>query len=117
MRLVSVQEASDHVRRDTGDDDEDFELKVEAASELVLDYIGATADAWTDSAGQTFDDSNGDALDVPKRVKAATLMLVGYLYRERDASNENQVPTQWGYGYLPIGVTALLYSMRKPTVA
>jgi hypothetical protein len=117
MRLVTVEEASLHVRRDTGDDDDDFEMKVEAASELVLDYIGAGADAWTDSAGQPFEDSDGTALDVPKRVKAATLIMVGYLYRERDGSNENQVPTQWGYGYLPIGVTALLYSLRKPTVA
>lgn len=117
MKLVTVQEASDHVRRDTGADDLDFEMKVEAASELVLDYIGDAAAAWTDSTGQPFEDSNGIALDVPKRVKAATLMMVGYLYRERDASNENQVPTQWGYGYLPIGVTALLYSLRKPTVA
>lgn len=117
MRLVTVQEASDHVRRDTGADDDDFELKVEAASELVLDYLGDAADGWTDSGGQPLEDSNGEALDVPKRVKAATLIMVGYLYRERDGSNENQVPTQWGYGYLPVGVTALLYSLRKPTVS
>lgn len=116
MKLVSVEQASQHVRRDNGDDDGDFELKVEAASELVLDYIGAGAEAWTDSAGEPFEDSNGVAIDVPKRVQAATLMLIGYLYRERDGSNEYPVQSQWGYGYLPIGVTALLYSLRRPTV-
>jgi hypothetical protein len=117
VRLVSVEAASAHVRRDTVDDDDDFAIKIEAASEMVLDYIGSAADPWTDSAGQPFEDSNGEAMDVPKRVQAATLIMVGYLYRERDASNENQVPAQWGYGYLPVGVTALLYSLRKPTVA
>jgi hypothetical protein len=32
MRLVTLQQASDHLRRDTTDDNADLELKVEAAS-------------------------------------------------------------------------------------
>jgi len=117
MRLITLAQASAHLRRDTEDDDSDLLLKIEAASEMVLDYIGSGAEAWTDSSGLPIEDSNGEAMDVPKRVQSAVLMLTGYLYRERDASMENQVPTQWGYGYLPIGVTALLYPLRRPTVA
>lgn len=117
MRLVSLHQASDHLRRDTDADDADLEVKVEAASELVMEYISdASKEGWTDSAGDPFPDSNGDALDVPRRVQLGTLTLIGYLYNERDGSNDSAVPTQWGYGYLPIGVTALLFAIRKPTV-
>lgn len=118
MRLVTLAQASIHCRRDSGDDDADFEMKVEAASEMVLEYIGAGADSWTDSAGQPFEDSAGEALDVPKRVKMGTLALVEHLYRNRaGAQTDNQVPAEFGYGYLPQGVIALLYPLRKPTVA
>ena len=117
MRLVTLQQASLHCRRDTGDDDADFEMKVEAASEMVLEYIGTGADSWTDSAGQPFEDSNGEALDVPKRVKMATLTLVDHLYRNRAGATEDKVPEAAGYGYLPMGVVALLYPLRRPTVA
>lgn len=117
MRLVTVEQASAHCKRDTGDDDADFEMKVEAASEMVLEYIGAGADSWTDSAGQPFEDSSGEALDVPKRVKMATLTLVDHLYRNRDGMTEDKVPEQYGYGYLPQGVVALLYPLRRPTVS
>lgn len=117
MRLVSIQQASDHCRRDTGDDDADFALKVEGASEMVMDYISDNAkESWTDSTGAPYEDSNGDAMDVPKRVQSATLTLVDHLYRNRSGETEDKVPEQYGYGYLPQGVTALLYKLRKPTV-
>ena len=117
MRLVTLQQASDHLRRDTDEDDADLEMKIEAASEMVAEYIGDATDAWTDSAGDLIEDSNGEPIGIPTRVKAATLMLIGYLYRERDGSQEYAVPTQWGFGYLPVGVVAMLYPLRKPTVA
>lgn len=118
MNLVSLQQASTHLRRDTVDDDADLELKIASASEAVMGYISDEAKAgWTDSQGDTFDDSNGDAMDVPKQIQSATLLMVGYLFNEREGSSDSAVPTQWGYGYLPLGVTALLFRFRKPTVA
>lgn len=117
MRLVTLQQASDHLRRDTTADDADLLLKIEAASEAVMGYLGDAAEAWTDSAGEPLEDSNGDAMDVPRVVQSATLQMVSYLYRERDGSNEYAVSDKFGYGYLPAGVTALLYRLRKPTVA
>lgn len=116
MKLVTLAQVSAHLRRDTTADDADLEDIIEAASEMVVDYIGAAADAFLDSAGDPVEDSNGEYPDVPKRVQRATCVLAGFLYKERDGSNENQVPSQWGYGYLPVGVVSLLYSMRKPTV-
>lgn len=118
MKLVTLAQANLHLRRDSGDDDSDVLLKIEAASASVLEYLGAFADSFLDSAGEVLVDSAGDPLGIPSRVQSATLLTVGWLYRERDGSQEFAVPTQWGYGYgLPQGATALLYSLRKPTVA
>jgi hypothetical protein len=114
--LVTLEQASAHLRRDTTEDNDDLTLKIEAASGMIIDYLGEFADTFTDSAGDAHLDSNGNPI-VAAKIQAATLNLIGYLYKERDGSLEHAVPAQWGYGYLPIGVTALLYMYRKPTVA
>lgn len=113
MMLVTLAQASNHIRRDTTADDADLELKVMAASQMVMNYIEEAGEDWGDSAGDPILDSNGFAQNVPYPIQAATLMLVGYLYRERDGSNEYQ--TQIAGFYLPIGVTAILYPYRTPT--
>lgn len=63
--LVSLEQASEHLRRDTDADDLDLTLKIRAASAAVLTYLDGGADSFTDSAGDVFEDSNGTALDVP----------------------------------------------------
>lgn len=118
--LVTLAQARAHLRSDTDADDADLTLKIESASASVLDYLGEFVPV--DSQGDPIVDSQGDVLGIPdramKRIKQAVLLTVAYLYRERDGSQEYAVPTQWGYGYaLPQGATALLYSLRKPTVA
>jgi len=128
MRLVSLQQASDHLRRDTDADDNDLLLKIEGASGAVLRYLNG-APYWVpelgpdgkpllDSSGDPIyeTDSAGDRI-VLQEVQNATLMLVGYFYKEREGSNENAVPTQWGYGYLPLGVTAILFPIRQLALA
>lgn len=98
--LVTLQEASDHLRRNSDDgDDADLTLKIAAASDAVAQYL-----EWTAVPDP-----------VPSVVKAATLNLVGEMYRERDGDMSG--PNTWGYGYLPIGVVALLYPLRKPAIA
>ncbi|MBV2181687.1 MAG: head-tail connector protein [Castellaniella sp.] len=98
--LVSMQEASDHLRRDADDgDDADLTLKIEAASQAVMQYLD-----WTEVPA-----------DVPAVVKAATLNLIGEMYRERDGEMSGQ--NSYGYGYLPVGVIALLYPLRTPSLA
>lgn len=117
MKLVTVSQARAHLRSDTEDDDADLALKIEAASELVVDYLGDYVYAEFDSAGVVLD-SNGDPTGVTPRVQSATLITVANMYRERDGSQEYSVDPQFGYGYaLPKGAMALLYSLRKPTVA
>lgn len=118
VMLVTLQQARDHLRSDTDADDADLTLKIEGASEAVLDYLGDFVPR--DSAGDPLFDSNGDLIGVKerniKRIKNAVLLTVGYLYNERGGSQEHAVQTQHGYGYaLPQGATAMLYSLRKPT--
>lgn len=118
--LVTVDEARDHLRSDTDADTSDLTAKIQAASDAVLDYVGTLVPR--DTAGDPFLDSSGALLGIPERVvtrlKQATLITVGYLYRERAGSHEYAVPSAFGYGYsLPQGATALLYPLRRPTVA
>lgn len=113
MMLVTLQQASDQVKRDTTDDDADLTLKVKAASRAVVRYLKTAADAFLDSAGDPHLDSNGDAIGVPEDVQLAVLFLVGWFYRNRD----EDATKAFEEGRLPAPVTALLYPMRKPTLA
>jgi hypothetical protein len=117
MKLVTLQQCRDNIRSDTDADDADLAMKIEAASDAVMDYLGEYGATFTDSSGLVEVDSNGDPVGVPARVQQATILTVAYLYRERDGSQEFAVGDQWGYGYaLPKAATALIYSLRKPTV-
>lgn len=116
MMLVSLETASEHLRRDTTDDDADLELKIKAASRAVVTYLKTPS--FADSNGDIPEDSNGIAIEVPEDVQAATLLLIGEYYRNRDADagQTGKVPEQFGYGYLPQAVIALLFPYRSPTV-
>lgn len=115
MMLVTLQQASDHVRRDSDDDDALLELLVKAASRSVANYLGAQKENVLeyDSEGLPVVDSNDVMDDVPEEVQAATLFLAGWLYRNRDADPDRA----FGPGNMPAVVTALLYPLRDPTLA
>lgn len=101
-QLVTLQEASGHLRRDLDDDDDaDLTMKIEAASDAVMRYL-----EWTDVPA-----------DVPVAVKAAVLRLVGDMYVNREGSTDSAISEQFGYGYLPANVLSLLYPLRVPSVA
>lgn len=105
VALVSIEEASSHLRRDTDADDLDLLLKIEAASEAVLDYLQTDGLDWLDSDGY---------YQAPSRVKQAVLCLVGEFYREREGAQSDPIPAQYGFGFMPRAVVALLYPLRKP---
>lgn len=111
MKIVSRQQATDYLRRDTSDDDALLDLLIEAASGAVVNYLGEGADAWLDSNGDLIEDSNGDN-DAPEAVKGAVLYLTGWLYRHRDEDVEKAFQP----GYLPAPVTAMLYPLRDPVL-
>lgn len=110
MMLVSLKQASEHIRRDTDADDDDLILKIKAASQAVINYLKDGADAFLDSHGNVILDSS-DNPEVPFEVQAAVLMLIDNLYNNR-SGNET-----YAMGYLPEPVMALLYPLRTPALA
>lgn len=112
VMLVSLAQAKEHLRVDDADNDNDLILKIHAASAAVLNYIRNGADVFTDSSGEPIVDSNGNPIGIPYDVQAATLLMIGYLYRMRDNNEDGE----FEMGYLPKPVTALLYVYRVPSL-
>lgn len=102
--IVTLQEARDHLRSDTSDDDADLTLKIQAASSAVVTYLKVADDAAIPAAA------------LPA-AKAACLILVGEFYANREGEQGGAVDQQFGYGYLPRPVVALLYPYRDPSIA
>lgn len=116
--LVTLAQASDHLRRDGADDDADLTLKIHAASGSVLRYLkGANHfEPELDGDGKPVVDGDGNPVysdQVLYEVQAAVLLMVGYLYKDRD----NDKNHEYEMGYLPRPVTALLYGLRGPALA
>lgn len=110
--LVSLQQAKDHLRVDNSAEDNDLTLKIHAASAAVLNYIRNGADVFTDSSGEPVLDSNDSPIGIPYEVQAATLLMIGYLWRMRDNNEDGE----FDMGYLPKPVMALLYPHRVPSL-
>ncbi|KQP43914.1 head-tail connector protein [Pseudorhodoferax sp. Leaf274] len=122
MKLVTVEQAREHLRSDDTDDNADLELKISAASAAVLRYV--TVSRWEpvrDEDGVPVLDADGHETPatgddgkkiVRTELQMGTLLMVAYLYNERDGSNKNG-----DANYLPAGVTAILYDLRTPTAA
>lgn len=77
-------------------------LLITAASEIIRDYLKVDSAAFGDSP-----------TSYPVRVKLATIALVGIMHREPDGDEQKL----FTLGNLPFVVTALLYSLRDPTMA
>lgn len=112
MTLVTLTETKDHLRIDGDDGDADLQTKIAAASAAVQSYLKEVSPYVLDGNGEPVLDGNGQPIVQPV-VKAATLLLIGYLYRQRDEDSDNEFEP----GYLPRPVTALLYPMRVPSCA
>jgi hypothetical protein len=111
--LVTLDEVKAGLRiTDIGGDspDEDavwLELMITAASRSILAYLKSGAEDFSDTGGLPIPD------EVPETVKAATIMLVGYIYREPDGDESKA----FSHGNLPWPVTAMIYQLRDPALA
>lgn len=113
MMLVTLEQGKEHLRVDFDDEDNDITLKIHAASGAVLNYLKSGADIFLDSNGDLEYDSSDEPVGVPFEVKAATLLMLGFFYKDRDENSEGA----YEQGYLPKPVTALLYPLRDPAFA
>jgi hypothetical protein len=99
-RIVSLEEAIEHLRIDDYVAEEAvLDLYIQAASGVVLDYL--EREEWD------FADYEGIP-DYPFQMKAATLLLIGDLYRFRDSSSN----APRSVASLPHSVRALLYPLK-----
>lgn len=114
MMLVSLEEAKKHIRVDHDDEDAEITLYLKAASAAVINYLKTYAERYFDSNSDIIEDSNGIVSDVGFEVQAATLLMVGYLYRLRDDNDNSSFRASFEFGQLPIPVISLLYPLRDP---
>lgn len=119
VMLVTLQEASDHLRRDTTDDDADLTLKINAASNAVINYLknpNIVYQGSFDSSGDYIVDSS---LTVRDEVRSAVLIVLGVLYADRQGQQyiEENSEDRLGKMSLPKAVHWLLDPLRKPSLA
>lgn len=133
VKLVTLQQASDYIRRDTSDDDNDLNGMIEAASGAVQNYLKNPLLVYSyalDSAGVPELDSSGEPyLEVDSsgkyivraEVQNAVLMLISIMYRDREG--EEYINPRSGGGVerlgnmsLPRFVHWLLDPIRVPTL-
>jgi len=122
--IITRAQAAAHLRIDDATDEAaDLDLKIQAASAVVLDYIEWTPDRYVavneineldsdyeiDSDWDEDWDSDwlGDE-DSIFQIKAAVLLLVGDMHRYRDAGSPN-----YSEATLPPPVRALLYPIKS----
>lgn len=112
MMLVSLEQGKRHLRViiDDAEENADIELKILGASAAVLKYLKSRADEFLDSSGMVEVNSDNEPVGIPYNVQAAVLLMLGYLYKDRDTNADKA----YEQGYLPAPVTALLYPDRDP---
>lgn len=124
MMYVTLARAKQHLNMDHDADDALITAYLNAASSAVKNYLKSASpyEVERDSNDNPVLDSAGDpeyVLDsegskvVRDEVQSATLLQLGFLYRDRDENADGA----YDMGYLPRPVTALLYPLRDPALA
>lgn len=124
MEYVTLERAKAHLGMDHDDDDTLIGAYIVAASGAVKNYLKSSSpyEVERDSNDDPILDGNGDpeyvrdssgdkVVTLP--VQQATLLLIGYFYKDRDENPDGA----FAQGYLPAPVTALLYPLRDPALA
>ena len=98
---IALADAVAHLREDYPDSvtDGDIQNKLENACSIVRDYLDVSDTEWVSSTGEPE--------DPPGYVVAATLLVLGELYKEREAMADPISP----------GVVRLLMRKRTPVVS
>jgi len=98
MALITIEQAKQQLRIDFDDQNADLQMKIEQASDIVVDYLKKPDHGWTETT-------------VPKSVQAAILLVLTALWDDRNGDG--------GGDYLgPDGpVARLLARFRDPAIA
>lgn len=123
MMYVTLERGKQHLNMDHDLDDVLITAYIGAASGAVKNYLKSASpyeverdsndDPILDSSGDpTYVVDSSDDKVVKYEVQAAVLLMLGFLYKDRD-ENPDQAFAQ---GFLPKPVTALLYPLRDPAL-
>jgi hypothetical protein len=125
--LVTLADARNHLRLDTGTaDDAWLNIFIPAISEAVLNWLKDDWRAYVpeeDSSGIIVDSAGDPIPAIPLvakwSVQAAVLIELASVYRYREGEGKDNVMTpDAGYGYvLNKASTSLLTPLRRPTIA
>lgn len=124
MMYVTLARGKQHLNMDHNEDDTLITAYIGAASEAVKNYLKSASpfEVERDSNDNPILDSSGDPVYVFDSsgdrvvkyvVQAATLLQLGFLYKDRDENADGA----YDMGYLPKPVTALLYPLRDPALS
>lgn len=115
--IVTRQQAADHLRiDDPSAEADDLDLKILAASEIVLDYLETSAsdyetesedDDYYYASGPSGDDDSETEYNWPYQLQVATLLLVGDMHRYRSSD----IPKYTDASLSP-AVRAILYPLK-----
>lgn len=78
--LITLEEARRHLQMDHTESDPEIADLAEEASLLVLDYLKKPDDSWQDEEGRP--------VDVPGVVVVAVKLVLGELYKNREADSD-----------------------------
>lgn len=108
--LVTKEQAKAHLYIDDDSRDEWLDVFIPAMSDAVI--------LWVKHIDRVYVDPEVDPLVVRPVVVAAVLVELASQFRFREGEGDNRVDASEGHGYvLSKTSTALLTSLRKPTVA
>jgi hypothetical protein len=110
--FVSMAQVKARLRIDNDAEDGDLQDLIEQSTAVITAYL-KTPGIYEDSSGTIPVDTAGDPIGVPREVQLATLMLIGFMYRDRDGADM----ANWQQGFLPWQVTATIYHLRDPAMA
>lgn len=124
MKLVTYEQASDHLRLDTDAEMAWVNDAIEDVSDAVATWL---KDSWRLYMPSGFEDSQGNPIPaedsqgnpiVRPVVRRAVLIELAQQFRFRDGSGAAAVPAHWGHGYvLGAGATSMLSGLRRSTLA
>lgn len=110
MDLVTIEEARAHCRADS-DDDTMLEIYGAAAEEAAQNFLNRRVFKDADALEEAVLDNvaGDDPMVVTPVVKAAVLLILGHLYRNREevVTGDSAAAVQ-----LPVGATTLLWPHR-----
>lgn len=101
--MITLAEAKYQSRIDSDAEDAEITNDILAAEAAILQYVGDGAYKDNDAAGGVFRED----------VRTACKILCAIFYRYRTGELPEKVEAGYGYGYLPLAVTMLLFPYRR----